>query len=483
MASARAADGGSKGLLSLNEAHAGEFLVGGRTFQLTANPVFGADGTRLGTVVEWVDRTEEVAVEAEVEAIVNAAKSGHLGQRVGLENKSAFFGRLGAGINELLDVSERVVDDTARVFGALSRGDLEQHISADYQGKFERLKDDANATVSRLRQVVGTDMARVLGALSRGDLTQAITTESEGTFAQLASDVNATVTQLREIVGQIDGASASVASGASEIAQGTHDLSERTEQQASSLEETASSMEEMTATVKQNAESANEANQLALEARGRAESGDDVVAQAVSAMTAISEASTKIADIIGVIDEIAFQTNLLALNASVEAARAGEQGRGFAVVASEVRNLAGRSASAAKEIKELIEDSVAKVHTGTRLVNESGDTLRDIVSGVNTLTDVVGKIARASREQSAGIEQVNKAVMSMEQVTQQNAAMVEEASSASAAMGEQANKLRQLIAFFRAGNDGDSGLRARAKPIMTRLASRDARTGYNQKLN
>ncbi|HET9390022.1 MAG TPA: methyl-accepting chemotaxis protein, partial [Steroidobacteraceae bacterium] len=236
---------------------------------------------------------------------------------------------------------------------------------------------------------------------------------------------------------------------AEEISAGNANLSQRTEEQSSSLEETASSMEEMTTTVKQNADNAGQANQLAIAARDQAEKGGTVVNQAVKAMADINDASKKIADIIGVIDDIAFQTNLLALNAAVEAARAGEQGRGFAVVASEVRSLAGRSATAAKEIKELIQDSVRKVEDGSVLVTQSGQTLEKIVSAVKKVSDIVAEIAAASREQSSGIEQVNRAVMQMDELTQQNAALVEQATAASQAMAEQVRGLNQMLERFR----------------------------------
>ena len=438
-------------LARLTQTHKFSLNVGGRTFSATANPVFGDDGERAGTVVEWEDRTVEVSVENEIESIVNAAMAGELTRRIDLEGKGDFIKRLSSGVNELLDVSEEVINSAAKVFGALARGDLEQYMEGDYSGTFGELKRDANGTVSKLREVIKDDMGRVLGGLARGDLSQTVTSNNEGVFAALAADVNETVGKLQEIVGQISSASAEVASGASEIAQGNTNLSARTEQQASSLEETAASMEEMTSTVKQNADNAQEANKLAFSARDQAERGGKVVSEAVTAMAAISDSSKKISDIIGVIDEIAFQTNLLALNASVEAARAGEQGRGFAVVASEVRNLAGRSASAAKEIKELIEDSVGKVEDGTRLVDESGTTLEDIVGGVKRLTDIVAEIAAASQEQSSGIAQVNTAVMKMDEMTQQNAALVEEASSASAAMGGEARRLQNLVGFFNGG--------------------------------
>lgn len=255
--------------------------------------------------------------------------------------------------------------------------------------------------------------------------------------------------KLSQIVEEVKQGAQSVSSASREIAAGNDDLSARTQQQASFLEETAANMEEMTATVRQNAENASQANQLARGAREQAESGGEVVARAVAAMAAINESSRRIADIIGVIDEIAFQTNLLALNAAVEAARAGEQGRGFAVVASEVRNLAQRSAGAAKEIKGLINDSVDKVGVGTSLVDESGKTLARIVESVKKVTDIVGEIAAASHEQTAGIDQVNRAVMAMDEMTQQNAALVEEAAAASRAMQDQAESLNRNIAFFR----------------------------------
>jgi methyl-accepting chemotaxis protein len=242
---------------------------------------------------------------------------------------------------------------------------------------------------------------------------------------------------------------AEVHRGADEISAGNANLSQRTEEQSSSLEETASSMEEMTTTVKQNADNAGQANQLAMAARDQAEKGGSVVSQAVKAMADINDASKKIADIIGVIDDIAFQTNLLALNAAVEAARAGEQGRGFAVVASEVRSLAGRSATAAKEIKELIQDSVRKVEDGSVLVTQSGQTLEKIVASVKKVSDIVAEIAAASREQSSGIEQVNRAVMQMDELTQQNAALVEQATAASQAMAEQVRGLNEMLARYR----------------------------------
>ena len=291
-----------------------------------------------------------------------------------------------------------------------------------------------------------------------GDLTHRIPMEGKsGDLELLCRGVNSLLESTSDLVKRVKAAVAQVHAGAEEISRGNTNLSQRTEEQASSLEETASSMEEMTSTVKQTADNAGQANQLALAARQQAEKGGSVVSNAVTAMNGINAQSKKIADIIGVIDEIAFQTNLLALNAAVEAARAGEQGRGFAVVATEVRNLAGRSATAAKEIKALIQDSVAKVEEGSKLVDESGKTLEEIVGAVKKVTDIVAEIAAASREQSAGIEQVNRAVMQMDESTQQNAALVEEAAAASQAIVEQAQALNVMIAHF---NVGSSELRA-----------------------
>jgi methyl-accepting chemotaxis protein len=270
----------------------------------------------------------------------------------------------------------------------------------------------------------------------------------DGFFKTLAAGVNGLLLNMADIVGAMGRAADDVRTAADEISRGNMDLSQRTEAQASSLEETASSMEEMTSIVKNNADNADQANQLATAAREQAERGGAVVGAAVAAMGEINTASRKIADIIGVIDEIAFQTNLLALNAAVEAARAGEQGRGFAVVAAEVRSLASRSAGAAKQIKTLIQDSVGKVDEGTKLVDQTGKALGEIVVGVKKVTDVVAEIAVSSREQASGIEQVNKAVTAMDSATQQNAALVEQSSAAAQALTEQASRLTELLAKY-----------------------------------
>ena len=319
------------------------------------------------------------------------------------------------------------------------------------------------------RGIVGPvhSAAQVAGAISGGDLTNVVEVSGSDEIGQLSSGLCDMQDKLKQVIGDTQSATASVKAGSAEIAQGNTDLSQRTEEQASSLEQTASSMEQMTATVKQNADNAAQANQLAMAAREEAERGGEVVGRAVSAMSAITASSKKIADIIGVIDEIAFQTNLLALNASVEAARAGEQGRGFAVVASEVRNLAGRSATAAKEIKELIEDSVSEVEDGSQLVNESGERLAEIVQDVKKVTDIVGEIAAASQEQSSGIEEVNRAIHQMDELTQQNAALVEEVAAASVSMGDQAQGLGDIMAFFRFEQPAEADMVYRKPPART----------------
>jgi methyl-accepting chemotaxis protein len=346
----------------------------------------------------------------------------------------------------------------------------------DANGKaFKVVKYASDAThVMQAQQQLQVAVSQTQDAVKSavdGDLTHRIPTEGKsGDLEALCRGVNSLLESTSDLVRRVKLATNEVQQGAEEISKGNLNLSQRTEEQASSLEETASSMEQMTSTVKQTADNAGQANQLALAARQQAEKGGSVVGAAVQAMSGINVASRKIADIIGVIDEIAFQTNLLALNAAVEAARAGEQGRGFAVVATEVRNLAGRSATAAKEIKALIQDSVAKVDEGSKLVDESGKTLDEIVSAVKKVTDIVAEIAAASREQSSGIEQVNKAVMQMDQGTQQNAALVEQAAAASQSIVEQAQALGALIGRFNV-DDGRSAAKSAPRRAATHRAA------------
>ncbi len=377
------------------------------------NPLAGADGKPYKIVKFCTEITPHVVASLDLDRAVKESQdviegflSGAQERRIGLAGKTGNLEALARGINQLIERVGATVVETETTLRSAVDGDLTARVGLD--GK-------------------------------------------SGHFRGLAVSVNSLIQTMMDVVGGLKRTSHRVKVGAEEISQGNLDLSRRTEEQAASLAETASSMATMTTTVKNNADNAVQANQLAAAAREKAERGGKVVGAAVVAMSEINVASRRIADIIGVIDEIAFQTNLLALNAAVEAARAGEQGRGFAVVASEVRNLASRSAGAAKEIKALIQDSVSKVTEGTTLVDESGKVLEEIVVGVKHVTDVVAEIAASSREQASGIEHVNRAVTSMDSVTQQNAALVEEASAAAQALTELADNLTQLTSHFRVG--------------------------------
>ncbi|MCS3846432.1 methyl-accepting chemotaxis protein [Xanthomonas campestris] len=379
------------------------YTFGPVTLDLTMTPLYAGDGRRSGSMLLWRNVSAEVSVQNEVAALVQSALLGDFTQRLALQDKHGFYLEFGRQLNDLVDTTAQGLERISRLLSALAEGDLTVRMDGDFQGVFARMRDDANATVAQLTGIV--------------------------------AGIQTSATQIN--------------AAASEIAAGNNDLSQRTEQQAANLEETAASMEELTSTVKQNAESARQANQLAIGAASVASHGGEVVAQVVTTMSGIEVSSKKIAEIISVIDGIAFQTNILALNAAVEAARAGEQGRGFAVVASEVRTLAQRSAGAAKEIKHLIDDSVSKVAQGSSLVHQAGTTMAEIVASVQRVTDIMGEISAASQEQSAGIEQVNLTVTQMDEATQQNAALVEEATAAARAMEEQAGQLSDAVAVFK----------------------------------
>ena len=384
-----------------------EISIAGLEFEVNATAIVDHEGKLMGNMVEWGDITEQKDAERQIQSLIDNAVQGQLDTRIDASNYNGFMKNLSEGVNELMNAVVEPMQEAQRVVKALSTGDLTESMEGDYSGEFAELRDA----------------------------------------------INETNTVLSDMVDQIMDSSENILTSSDEISRGNADLSQRTEEQASSLEETASSMEQMTSTVKQNADNAREANQLAAAARDQAEKGGDVVQKAVNAMGEINTSSKKIADIIGVIDEIAFQTNLLALNAAVEAARAGEQGKGFAVVAAEVRNLAQRSAGAAKEIKGLINDSVERVDEGSKLVDESGKTLEEIVNGVKKVSDIIAEIAAAAQEQSAGIEEVNKAITQMDEMTQQNAALVEEATAASESMNEEAKEMNDLMDFFDAGDE------------------------------
>ncbi|KOR39564.1 chemotaxis protein [Xanthomonas oryzae] len=379
---------------------------------------------------------------------------------------------------EALPGDKAVLSDTmAKVKDNLSSVNREiKHLSqcaanGDFsaRGDADNFQYDFRVMVEGLNTLMATadgnlqSLSGLLQSIAAGDLTARMSGEFHGVFAQMRDDANATATQLAEIVNGIKQSAVSIKGAASEIAAGNQDLSQRTEQQAASLEETAASMEELTSTVKQNAESARQANQLAIGAASVASQGGEIVSKVVQTMSGIEASSKKIADIISVIDGIAFQTNILALNAAVEAARAGEQGRGFAVVASEVRTLAQRSSGAAKEIKDLIDDSVQRVSDGSVLVHSAGTTMGEIVASVQRVTDIMGEISAASQEQSAGIEQVNQTVTQMDETTQQNAALVEEATAAARSLEEQAVGLTEAVAVFKTEHGTTSD--ARTAPV------------------
>ncbi len=483
-------------LEELDTTHRTVLHIGDLNIDMYINPVMNKEQQRLGWVAEFRDRTEEVLTEKEVETVMQAAALGDFTQRLNIENKAGFFKSLSKSLNRTLEFNQQIVEELMHVFAAIAQGDLTKGITRDYSGALKQLKEDVNATVFTLvnvmkaiekaanasaegdfsqrialedkqgffrilseklnqtldfNQKILEELMHVFASVSQGNLTQSVTGAYAGSLANLKTDINATLTKLVTMIDAIKETTDSVSVAASQITDGTTNLSQRTEEQAASLEETAASMEEMTSTVQQNADNASQANQLAASAKQQALQGGDVVNKAVSSMSEISSSSAQMADIIGVINDIAFQTNLLALNAAVEAARAGEQGRGFAVVATEVRNLAQRSATAAKEIKILIQDSLNKVGEGTRLVNQSGTTLEEIVLAVKKVSDIIAEIAAASREQASGIQQVNKAVAQMDEMTQQNAALVQEAMAASTSMQSQSTSLLDHVAFFNTG--------------------------------
>ncbi len=411
-------DGAFKGALlhleNLNSTLIKDIFLGGRYLRLTLNPIRDSVGTSLGTVIEWLDRTQEVAVEIEIGELVEKAAAGNFNARIDEHGKENFFLSLAKNLNILVDTADKSLSDVARVLGSIAKGDLTEKIEADYAGTFGDLKNYCNETTENLCSVIEE--------------------------IRVAADT--------------------ILSASSEIATGNADLSRRTEQQASNLEETASSMEELTSTVKLNAGNAKQANFLAEKASDVATEGGDLIQEVVKTMSAINESSQKIADIISVIDGIAFQTNILALNAAVEAARAGDQGRGFAVVAAEVRTLAQRSANAAKDIKNLISDSVKKIESGNVLVNKSGDTMKDIVVAIKRVNDIMTDIAAASTEQTTGIEEVSAAVSQMDEMTQQNASLVEQSAASAESLRARADQLTQRVSMFKLSNSLTNNLQA-----------------------
>ena len=414
----------------------------------TYNGDFNTIKNNLNTCIDAVN---ELVSDAAM--LSSAAVAGQLSTRADASHHQGDFRKIVEGVNATLDSVIGPLNVAAQYVDNISKGNIPNKITESYNGDFNNLKDNLNTCVDAINKLVA-DAGMLSDAAREGRISvRADASQHQGDFRQIVEGVNNTLDLIVEPIATVKEAIESITTAANEISTGNNDLSSRTEQQASSLEETAASMEELASTVRQTADNAKQANQLAMTASEVAIKGGKVVGEVVSTMSGINQSARKIEDIISVIDGIAFQTNILALNAAVEAARAGEQGRGFAVVAGEVRNLAQRSASAAKEIKDLIADSVNKTTEGTKLVENAGTTMEEVVMSVQRVADIIGEISAASQEQNAGINQVNQAVASMDETTQQNAALVEQAAAAAESLVEQAVQLSDAVSVFKLGNE------------------------------
>ncbi len=423
------------------------------------NGDFNTIKNNLNTCIDAVN-----ALVADADMLSKAAVEGKLETRADASHHQGDFRKIVEGVNGTLDAVIGPLNVAAQYVDDISKGNIPAKITDHYNGDFNNIKKNLNTCIGAVNALV-EDAAMLARAAHEGRVSvRADASAHSGDFRKIVEGVNETLEMIVNPIATVKVAVETISTASKEIAQGNADLSRRTEEQAASLEKTAASMEELASTVKQNADNAKQANQLAAAASGVAVKGGDVVAEVVATMSDINSSAKKIEDIISVIDGIAFQTNILALNAAVEAARAGEQGRGFAVVAGEVRNLAQRSASAAKEIKELITDSVNKTAEGTRQVENAGQTMQEIVSSVKRVSDIIGEIAAASNEQSAGIEQVNDAVMKMDDMTQQNTALVEEAAAAAESMLEQADELMNAVSVFRLEGESQTQVSERRAP-------------------
>ncbi|MBK8573896.1 MAG: MCP four helix bundle domain-containing protein [Holophagaceae bacterium] len=415
----------------------------------------------INETIEQV-RTNLKALIADAEMLSKAAVDGRLGTRADATKHFGDFRKIVQGVNDTLDAVIGPLNVAAGYIDRIGKGEVPEKITDSYNGDFNTIKNNINSCVDGLQGLVEAN--NVIQLMAQNDFTSAIKGNYQGVFAELGKAINETIVQMREALIQVQEGAVSIASASGEIAMGNQDLSSRTEEQAANLEETASGLEQITSNVNLTADNAQSASQEAVKARQVAQDGGTAVAQVIAAMESINESSAKINEIIGVVDEIAFQTNLLALNAAVEAARAGEQGRGFAVVAAEVRNLAKRSADAAKEIKVLIRESVAKSVDGSKVAAHAGETIQEVVANVQRVTSLVGEIANATQEQSTGLIELNKAVVQMDEVTQQNAALVEEAAAAAETLDSQAHTLAEVVSRFKTG----------AETRRTEVASRPA---------
>jgi methyl-accepting chemotaxis protein len=472
--------------------------------QASYNPIMDMDGKPYKVVKYATDITEQVIKNADFSGQIEAVNKAQAVIEFTLDGKvlranENFLNTVGYLATELagqhhslfVDVAYRQSPEYRMFWDKLGRGEYdagqykrigksgkEVWLQASYNPimgpdgkpyKVVKYATDVTAQVkaAEILQAAVAQTQEVVSSAKENDLRHRIPLDGKsGEIAQLCGGVNGLLDTMSKIIGEVSETAQTLTTAAREIATGNTDLSQRTEEQAASLEETAASMEELTSTVRLNAENAQQANKLASSASDVAVKGGSVVAEVVQTMDGIAQASRKIADIIGVIDEIAFQTNILALNAAVEAARAGDQGRGFAVVAAEVRNLAQRSANAAKEIKGLISDSVSKVESGSRLVDTAGKTMEEIVQSVKRVTDIMAEISAASQEQSAGIEQVNNAVTQMDQVTQQNAALVEEAAAAAKSMEDQTGAMAEMVGQFMLSAEFEKAQATVAKAVL-----------------
>lgn len=471
-----------------------EINLGNKIFTIVANPILSENNHQLGTVLEWADLTEQREAERQIEKVITAVVSGQLNNRLDGTSFEGFLKTISHDINKLLDTIVKPLNMAASYVEQIARGQIPEPITEPYEGDFNQIKNNLNTCIEAINLLISDaaslshaavdgklsiradasqhqgafheivagvnqtldaivlpikEYKEVMNSLANGDLTNQVKGDYQGEFLVMKESVNLSINNLLHLVSKISEASGFIQTSALEVNSGNIDISSRTESQASALQETTATLQQLTNTVMQNTQNAQDANNLANSTSIQAQNGGEVVSQVITSVKEISDSSNKIANIIGVIDEIAFQTNLLALNAAVEAARAGDQGRGFAVVAGEVRNLAQRSSSAAKDIKGLIQESVTKVQEGNDLVIKSGQTLAEIVASVKKVAEIISNIANGSQSQATGIVEVNKAIDQIDQMTQSNSAIVEEVTAASTSVSKQAVSLANLINQFK----------------------------------